>query len=98
VITSKDLLVTRLDGCTRSGGIHRIGEAKDHLIVSTWFLRGPRESDTLARVLQRGLVESADSSIPRKNWRSLLVHTLLSVFTLSILLFVYALLVFAIIT
>jgi hypothetical protein len=40
--------------------------AKDHLVVSTWFLQGPRGSDTLARVLQRGLVESADSSIPRK--------------------------------
>jgi hypothetical protein len=26
--------------------------AKDHLVVSTWFLRGPRGSDTLARVLQ----------------------------------------------
>jgi hypothetical protein len=26
--------------------------AKDHLIVSTWFLRGPRGSETLARVLQ----------------------------------------------
>jgi hypothetical protein len=41
--------------------------AKDHLIVSTWFLRGPRGSDTLARVLQRGLGESADSLIPREN-------------------------------
>jgi hypothetical protein len=40
--------------------------AKDHLVVSTWFLRGPRGSDTLAWVLQRGLVESADSSIPRE--------------------------------
>jgi hypothetical protein len=40
--------------------------AKDHLVVSTWFLRGPRGSDTLARVLQQGLGESADSSIPRE--------------------------------
>jgi hypothetical protein len=24
--------------------------AKDHLVVSTWFLRGPTGSDTLARV------------------------------------------------
>jgi hypothetical protein len=40
--------------------------AKDHLIVSTWFLRGPRGSDTLARVLQQGLGKSADSSIPRE--------------------------------
>jgi hypothetical protein len=38
--------------------------AKDNLIVSTWFLRGLRESDTLARVLQQGLRKSADSSIP----------------------------------
>jgi hypothetical protein len=38
----------------------------DYLIVSTWFLRGPRGSDTLAWVLQRGLGKSADSSIPRQ--------------------------------
>jgi hypothetical protein len=41
-------------------------------------------------------VESVDSSIPRENW-SLLVATLLA-FTLSILLCVFALLVFAIMT
>jgi hypothetical protein len=50
----------------RSWGIHRTRVAKDHLIVITWFLRGPRGSDTLARVLQRVLGESADSSIPRE--------------------------------
>jgi hypothetical protein len=58
--------VIRLGDCTRSSGIHRVGEAKDHLIASTWSLRGLRGSDTLARVLQRGLVESADSPIPRE--------------------------------
>jgi hypothetical protein len=47
--------------------IHRTGEAKDHLIVSTWFLRGPRGSDTVARVLPRGLVESANSLIHWEN-------------------------------
>jgi hypothetical protein len=35
-------------------------------MVSTWFLQGPKGSDTLAQVVQRGLVESADSSIPQK--------------------------------
>jgi hypothetical protein len=40
--------------------------ANDHLILSTWFLREPRGSDTLARVLQRGLGKSVDSSIPRQ--------------------------------
>jgi hypothetical protein len=50
--------------CKRSCGIHRAGVAKDHLILSTWFLRGPRGGDTLARVLQRGLGKSADSLIP----------------------------------
>jgi hypothetical protein len=34
--------------------------------VSTYFLRGPSGSDTLARVLQQGLAESADSSIPQE--------------------------------
>jgi hypothetical protein len=98
VITLDDLLVARLDGSTWSRGIHRTREAKHHLIVSTWFLRGPRGSDTLARVLQQGLVESADSSIPWEKWRSFFVPTLLSTFILSILLCVFALLVFAIMT
>jgi hypothetical protein len=66
VIAPKDLLVTRFDDCMRSWGIHRTGEAKNHLIVSTWFLRGPRGSDTIAWVLRRELVESSDSSIPRE--------------------------------
>jgi hypothetical protein len=71
----------------RSWGIHRAGVAKDHLIVSNWFLRGLRGSDTLARVLQRGLGKSADYSIPRqKNWRSLLNVALHSAFNSSILL------------
>jgi hypothetical protein len=52
--------------CKRPWGIHRAGVTKDHLIVSTWFLRGPRGSDTLAQVLQRGLGKSVDSSIPRQ--------------------------------
>jgi hypothetical protein len=34
--------------------------------VSTWFLQGPRGSDTLARVLQQGLGKSADSLIPQR--------------------------------
>jgi hypothetical protein len=70
VITLEDLLVTRLvivSGRERSTAR---GVAKDHLIVSTWFLRGPRGSDTLARVLQRGLGESADSLIPREKLES----------------------------
>jgi hypothetical protein len=62
----EDLVGDPTQVCKRSRGIHRAGVAKDHLVVSTWFLRGPRGSDTLARVLQRGLVESADSSIPRE--------------------------------
>jgi len=36
-------------------------------VESTWSLREPRGSMTLARVLQRGLVESGDSPIPRQN-------------------------------
>jgi hypothetical protein len=40
--------------------------AKDHLIMGTRFLRGPRGSDTLEWVLQQGLGKSADSSIPRQ--------------------------------
>jgi hypothetical protein len=39
-------------------------QQNDHLIVSTWSLRGLRENYTLARVLQQGLVESTDSPIP----------------------------------
>jgi hypothetical protein len=53
--------------------------------VSTWFLRGPRGSDTLARVLQRGLVESADSSIPREKLEGLLTLALHSALNSSIL-------------
>jgi hypothetical protein len=74
VITPEDLLVTRLGDCTRSWGIHRAEEAKDHLIVNTWFLWGPRRSDTLARVLQRGLGKSADSSIPQEKMEESSYH------------------------
>jgi hypothetical protein len=66
VITLEDLLLTRLDDCTRSRGIQHAREANDHLIVSTWFLQGLKGSDTLERVLQQGLVESVDSLIPWK--------------------------------
>jgi hypothetical protein len=66
MITPDDLLMTWLDGYARPWGIHHVREAKDHLIVSTWFLWGPRGSNTLTGVLQRGLVESVDSSIPRE--------------------------------
>jgi hypothetical protein len=58
--------VTRLKFISGREASTASGGAKDHLVVSTWFLRGPRGSDTLARVLQRGLLESADSSIPRE--------------------------------
>jgi hypothetical protein len=34
--------------------------------VTTWFLRGPRGSNTLALVLQRGLGKSADPLIPQE--------------------------------
>jgi hypothetical protein len=34
--------------------------------VSPWFLQGQRWSDTLAQVLQQGLVKNVDSSIPRE--------------------------------
>ena len=51
--------------CERFWAIHRDGVSQS--IESTWSLHGPRGSKTLARVLQRGLVESGDSPIPRQN-------------------------------
>jgi hypothetical protein len=45
----------------------RDGVSKNQPVKSTWSLRGSRGSNTLARVLQRGLVGSGDSSIPRQN-------------------------------
>ena len=53
--------------CERFWAIHRDGVSKNQPVESTWSLRGPRGSKTLARVLQRGLVESGDSPIPRQN-------------------------------
>ena len=53
--------------CERFWAIHRDGVSKNQPVESTWSLRGPRGSKTLARVLQRGLVESGDSPIPREN-------------------------------
>ena len=47
--------------------IHRDGVSKNQPVESTWALRGSKGSKTLARVLQRGLVESGDSPIPRQN-------------------------------
>jgi hypothetical protein len=65
VITPEDLLVTQLK-IVRGREGSTAPEAKDHIIENTWFLRGPRGIDALARVLQRGLGKSADSSIPRQ--------------------------------
>ena len=53
--------------CERFWAIHRDGVSKNQPIGNTWSLRGPRGSKPLARVLQRGLVESGDSPIPREN-------------------------------
>jgi len=53
--------------CERFWAIHHDGVLKNQLIESTWSLCGPRGSKTLARVLQRGLVESDDSPIPQQN-------------------------------
>ena len=53
--------------CERFWAIHRNGVSKNQPVESTWSLRGPRGSKTLAQVLQRGLVESGDSLIPRQN-------------------------------
>ena len=53
--------------CERFWAIHRDGVSKNQPVESTWSLCGPRESKTLARVLQRGLVESGDSLITRQN-------------------------------
>ena len=53
--------------CERFWAIHRDGVSKNQPVESTCSLQGPRGSKTLARVLQRGLVESGDSPIPRQN-------------------------------
>jgi hypothetical protein len=50
------------------GGLGGLGfqtSGWDFWDVTTWSLRGPRGNDTLARVLERGLVESVDSLISR---------------------------------
>jgi hypothetical protein len=62
---------------------------KDHLVVSTWFLRGPRGSDTLARVLQRGLGGVSTLRYLGKNWRSLLNLALHSALNSGLLHFVF---------
>ena len=51
--------------CERFWAIYHDGVLKNQPIESTWSLRGPTGSKALARVLQRGLVESGDSPIPR---------------------------------
>jgi len=53
--------------CERFWAIHHDGVSKNEPVESTWSLRVPRGSKTLARVLQRGLVECGDSPIPRQN-------------------------------
>jgi len=53
--------------CEQFWAIHRDGVSKNQPVESTWSLHGPRGSKTLVRVLQRGLVESDDSPIPRQN-------------------------------
>jgi len=53
--------------CERFWVIHRDGVSKNQPVESTWSLHGPRGSKTLARVLQRGLVGSGDSPVPRQN-------------------------------
>ena len=53
--------------CERLWVIHRDGVSKNQPVESTWSLCGSRGSYTLARVLQRGLVGSGDSLIPRQN-------------------------------
>ena len=53
--------------CERFWAIHRDRVSKNQPVESTWSLRGSRGSKTLARVLQRGLVKSGDSPIPRQN-------------------------------
>jgi len=53
--------------CEQFWAIHRDGESKNQPVESTWSLHRPRGSKALARVLQRGLVESDDYLIPRQN-------------------------------
>ena len=64
--------------------IHRDGVSKNQHVESTWSLRGSRESYTLARVLQRGLVGSDDSPIPQQNIAAFPLLSLLWAFTWSI--------------
>ena len=60
-------MVGSCQACERFWAIHRDGVSKNQLVEITWSLRGPRGSKTLARVLQRGLVESGNSPIPQQN-------------------------------
>jgi hypothetical protein len=69
--------------CERLWVIHRDGVSKNQLVESTWSLCRSRGSYTLARVLQRGLVGSGDSLIPRQNIATFLLLSLLWAFTLS---------------
>jgi len=64
--------------CERLWTIHRDGVSNNLPVESTWSLRGPRGSKALARVLQRGLVESGDSPIP---WQNITAFLFLSSFT-----------------
>ena len=53
--------------CEWFWAIHRDEVSKSQPVETTWSLHGPRGSKALARVLQRGLVESGDSPIPQQN-------------------------------
>ena len=69
--------------CERLWVIHRDEVSKKQPVESTWSLRRSRGSYTLARVLQRGLMGSGDSLIPRQNIAAFLPLYLLWAFTLS---------------
>jgi hypothetical protein len=56
--------------------MHRAGVAKDHLIESTWFLRGLRGSDIYAGAPTRTREECRLFGTSAKNWRSLLTLAL----------------------
>ena len=53
--------------CEQFWAIHHDEVSKNQPVESTWSLCGPRGSKTLARVLQRGLLESGDSPMPQQN-------------------------------
>ena len=63
--------VARVDLVSGFWAIHRDGVSKNQPVESTWSLRGSRGSKTLARVLQRGQVESGDSDTSAKHHRAL---------------------------